>query len=318
MIALKKLALVAPALLLLAACSKEVAPPAGEQGKAGDSLAAMTGTVRVDGSSTVLPISEAVAEEFRTVAPNVRVTVASSGTGGGFKKFMAGETDINDASRKVKAEEVELGKTANIEYIELAVAYDGLSVVVNKSLDFVDHLSVEELKKIWSPESKINNWKEVRAGFPDRPLHLFGPGTDSGTFDYFTEVVNGKSGASRADYTASEDDNILVQGVAGDEGGLGFFGFAYYEASADKLKLVPIDGGKGPVAPNTASISDGSYSPLSRPLFIYVSKAAAKRPEVRAFVDFYIKTAPSIAKDVGYIAMPAEKYEEGKTAFAAF
>lgn len=307
-------------LLLLAACSQEAAAPATTDAAAGGASPTpeLTGAVRLDGSSTVFPISEAIAEEFLAASPGVRVTVGASGTGGGFSKFMAGETDINDASRPVKAEEIELGKTKGIEYVELAVAYDGLSVVVNPANTFVDFLTIAELKKIWEPGSTVDSWNDVRPEWPDQPLHLYGAGTDSGTFDYFTEVVTGKTGAARPDYTASEDDNILVQGVAGDEGSLGFFGFAYYEASADKLKLVPIDGGTGPRVPSIASINDGSYSPLSRPLFIYVSKASAARPEVRAFVDFYLQMAPTIAADVGYVALPTEMYEAGKSAFANF
>ncbi len=314
---LNKFALISTAILatlLLGACSKDSTPVAG----APAGSASLSGTVRVDGSSTVAPISEAIAEEFNKVVPSVRVTVGTSGTGGGFKKFMAGETDISDASRPVKPEEIEKGKAANIEYLEIAIAYDGLSVVVNPSLTFIDKLTIEELKKIWEPGSTISNWKDVRPGFPDKPLHLYGPGTDSGTFDYFTETVVGKSGASRPDYTGSEDDNILVQGVSGDEGGMGYFGFAYYEASAGKLKLVPIDAGKGAIAPSPATINDGTYAPLSRPLFIYVNKASAQRPEVRAFVEFYLKTVPSIAKDVGYVALPAASYETGKSSFAKF
>ncbi len=312
---LKKLAIISPVILatvLIGACSKDAAPAAA------GGAAPLGGTVRIDGSSTVAPISEAIAEEFRKVSPEVRVTVGTSGTGGGFKKFMAAETDISDASRPVKAEEIEKGKAANIEYMEIPVAYDGLSIVINPSLAFVDNLTTAELKKIWEPGSTVNNWKDVRPGFPDKVLHLYGPGTDSGTFDYFTETVVGKAGASRPDYTASEDDNILVQGVAGDEGGLGFFGFAYYEASASKLKLVPVDAGKGPVAPSTATINDGTYAPLSRPLFIYVNKTSAQRPEVRAFVEFYLKTVPTIAKDVGYVSLPAATYESDTSSFAKF
>ena len=246
------------------------------------------------------------------------MTVGSSGTGGGFNKFMAGETDINDASRPVKSEEAEKGKAAGIEFLEIPVAYDGLSIVVNPSNTFVDYLTIAELKKMWEPGSTVDSWNDIRAEWPDVPLHLYGPGTDSGTFDYFTETVVGATGSARPDYTASEDDNILVQGVEGDEGALGFFGFAYYEASADKLKLVPVDGGKGPVTPTVATIADGTYAPLSRPLFIYVSKASAARPEVRAFVEFYLDTVPTIAADVGYVSLPAEMYTSGKSAFANF
>jgi phosphate transport system substrate-binding protein len=301
--------------LLLAACSDDSTSTAAG---GGSDAAALTGTVRLDGSSTVFPISEAIAEEFQILNQGVRVTVGSSGTGGGFSKFMAGETDINDASRAVKAEEIALGAAKGVEYLELAVAYDGLSIVVNPANTWVDALTVAELKTIWEPGSTVDSWNDVRPEWPDKPLHLYGPGTDSGTFDYFTEVVVGSTGAARPDYTASENDNILVQGVAGDEGGLGFFGFAYYEHSASQLKLIPVDGGSGPVAPTAETINNGSYSPLSRPLFIYVSKASAARAEVRAFIDFYLDSAPALVTDVGYIPLPADQYAAGKSAFAAF
>lgn len=305
--------------VLLGACSQEpAAPSAGSPEVASGDTAPLTGAVRADGSSTVLPITEAIAEEFQSVSSAVRVTVGSSGTGGGFNKFMSGETDINDASRPVKAEEAEKGKAAGIEFLEIPVAYDGLSIVVNPNNTFVDHLTIAELKKMWEPGSTVDSWNDIRPEWPDTPLRLYGPGTDSGTFDYFTETVVGATGSARPDYTASEDDNILVQGVEGDEGALGFFGFAYYEASADKLKLVPVDGGKGPVAPTKTTIADGTYAPLSRPLFIYVSKTSAARPEVRAFVEFYLDTVPAIAADVGYVALPAEMYAAGKAAFASF
>jgi phosphate transport system substrate-binding protein len=268
----------------------------------------MTGNVRVDGSSTVFPITEAVAEEFRTVRPKVRVTVGFSGTGGGFKKFVLGETDINDASRPIKASEREKAEAAGIGFIELPVAYDGLSVVVNPKNTFVDHLTVEELHRIWMPESQVKRWSDVREGWPAEEISLYGPGVDSGTFDYFTEAINGKSQVCRSDFTASEDDNVLVQGVAGDAHSLGFFGFAYYEENADQLKLVPIDGGKGPVAPSVDTINNGTYAPLSRPIFIYVASKAAERPEVAAFVDFYLESAPALAAEVGYVALPAEIY----------
>jgi len=262
------------------------------------------GTVRIDGSSTVFPISESVAEEFGQVNAQVRVTVGVSGTGGGFKKFVLGETDINDASRPIKSQELERAHEHGIEFIELPVAYDGLSVIVHPANDWVDHLTVQELKKIWQPGSTVSSWSDVRAGFPDRPIALYGPGTDSGTFDYFTEVINGKSQACRPDFTASEDDNVLVQGVVGDENSIGFFGYAYYVENKDRLKIVPIDNGQGPVAPSEATINDGTYAPLSRPIFIYVSKAAAQRPEVAQFVDFYLEHAGQLAAEVGYVAMP--------------
>jgi phosphate transport system substrate-binding protein len=314
----RRLALSTLLMLGLSACSGESGTPASSSAAVTAASTELAGAVGIDGSSTVFPISEAIAEEFLAAHPQVRVTVGASGTGGGFSKFMAGEIDINDASRPVKDTEIEKGKAAGIEYLELAVAFDGLSVVINPANDFVDFLTVAELKKIWEPGSTVDSWNDVRPEWPDKPLRLYGPGTDSGTFDYFTETVTGKSGAARPDYTASEDDNILVQGVAGDEGSLGFFGFAYYEASADKLKLVPIDGGKGPIAPSATTINDNTYSPLSRPLFIYVSKASAQRPEVRAFVEFYLETAPALVADVGYIPLPAAQYASDKASFANF
>lgn len=235
-----------------------------------------------------------------------------SGTGGGFKKFLAGEIDINDASRPIKMKEVDKANEMGIGYIELPVAYDGLSVVVNKKNTWVDHLTVAELSKIWQPGSTVTNWSDVRAGWPEMKIRLYGPGTDSGTFDYFTETINGKSGASRPDYTANEDDNALVQGISGDEGSLGYFGYAYYAANQDKLKLVPIDGGKGPIAPTQTTINNGTYAPLSRPIFIYVRPDALDRKEVRAFVDFYIDSAAMLASEVGYIPLPDAVYAGAK------
>lgn len=269
----------------------------------------LRGTVSLDGSSTVFPISEAVAEEFLAEQPRVRVTVGVSGTGGGFKKFLAGEIDVNDASRPIKMSEVTKANELGIEYIELPIAYDGLSVVVNKKNTWVDHLTVAELTKIWQPGSSVKVWSDVRVGWPDMEIRLYGPGTDSGTFDYFTETINGKSGASRPDYTANEDDNALVRGISGDEGSLGYFGYAYYAANKDKLRIVPIDGGKGPVAPTEMTINNGDYAPLSRPIFIYVREHALDRKAVRAFVDFYIESAPMLASEVGYISLPAAVYK---------
>jgi phosphate transport system substrate-binding protein len=269
----------------------------------------LTGTVALDGSSTVFPISEAVAEEFGAVHPRVRVTVGVSGTGGGFKKFMAGEIDINDASRPIKEKELKMAIEKNIEFLEIPVAYDGLSVVVNKNNTWVDHLTVAELNKIWQTGSTVKNWSDVRPSWPNTPVRLYGPGTDSGTFDYFTETINGKSGASRPDYTASEDDNALVQGISGDTAAMGYFGFAYYEANKDRLKIVPIDGGKGPIVPSMVTINNGSYAPLSRPIFIYIREKALDRPEVKTFVEFYINNAPALSAEVGYIPLPAYVYE---------
>lgn len=279
----------------------------------------LRGTVRLDGSSTVSPISEAVAEEFGRVHPRVRVTVGVSGTGGGFKKFGAGEIDINSASRSIKPDEIALAKKNGIEYIELPVAFDGIAVVVNPQNTWVDKLTVAELKKIWQPGSKVKTWKDVRPTWPEEPIRLYGPGTDSGTFDYFTEVVNGKSHVSRADYTRSEDDNMLVLGVAGDKGALGYFGFAFYEQNMKKLKVVPIDGGKGKaVVPTFETIKEGSYAPLSRALHIYVAKKAALRKEVSEFVTFYLDNAAILAKEVGYVPMPRANYTEAKAKFEKF
>ena len=275
--------------------------------------AALSGPVEIDGSSTVFPITEAVAEEFGIENRDVRVTVGISGTGGGFKRFCAGETDISDASRPIKSgegSESAACEAAGIEYIEIPVAYDGLSVVVHPDNDWAQCLTVEELNLIWAPEAegKITNWNQIRADFPDAGLTLYGPGTDSGTFDYFTETVNGEAQSSRADFTASEDDNILVQGVAGDKNALGYFGLAYLEENADKVKGVEVDGGGGCVAPTVATVEDGTYAPLSRPLFIYVNVASIDKPQVRAFVDYYLENVPVLAADVGYVKFPDNFY----------
>ena len=268
--------------------------------------------IKIDGSSTVFPITEAVAEDFQN-EKKVKVTVGISGTGGGFKKFCRGETDVQNASRPILKKEMDACKEAGVQFIELPVAYDGLTVVINKNNDFVKSLSVEELKKMWEPaaQGKIKTWKQVNATFPDTPLKLFGAGSDSGTFDYFTEAIVGKAKSSRGDFTASEDDNVLVQGVNSDKGGLGYFGFAYFEENQDKLKAVPIIAKKGApaVAPSLEAVKDGSYQPLSRPLFIYVNAtAAAFKPEVKAFIDFYLQNAPTLVKEVKYIPLPANEY----------
>jgi phosphate transport system substrate-binding protein len=271
----------------------------------------LSGTIRIDGSSTVLPLSEAVAEEFAKVHPKVQPTVGKSGTGGGFKKFANGEVDITGASRPIREEEDALCKQNGIEYIEIPVAYDAMAVVVNPQNTWCDSLTVAELKKIWEPaaQGKITNWSQVRAGFPNERLVLFGAGTDSGTFDYFTAAIVGKEKASRGDYTPSEDDDILVQGVSRTKGALGYFGLAYYENNQDKLKLVAIDNGNGPVKPSRETVLDGTYQPLARPLFIYVSVKALERPEVAEFVKFYIQNAGKLAEEVGYIGLPDKVYE---------
>lgn len=282
--------------------------------------AQLTGEVKIDGSSTVYPITEAVAEEFRVEQPQVNVSVGLSGTGGGFKKFSRKETDINDASRPIKESEASACKENNISYLELKVAIDGLAVLVNKENTWVDHLTVEELKKIWEPgaQGKITRWSQIRDGWPDQPVNLYGPGVASGTYDYFTEAVVGTSGSSRGDYTASEDDNVLVQGIAGDKNALGFFGLAYYEENQDKLKLVGVDNGNGVVLPTAETVKNGTYSPLSRPVFIYVSSEAARRPEVGAFVRFYLSEAAALVPDVGYIALQDQEYTQGLAAFDSF
>ena len=270
--------------------------------------------IQIDGSSTVFPITEAVAEEFQKAKKGkVKVTVGIAGTGGGFKKFCRGETDISDASRPILKQEMETCKSAGIEYFELPIAYDALTVMVNPKNDWVKTLAVPDLKKMWEPsaQGKVSNWNQVRSEWPNAPLKLFGPGADSGTFDYFTEAIVGKAKSSRGDFTASEDDNVLVQGIANDRNALGYFGFAYYVENQNKLKAVPIDGGKGPVAPSAKTVEDGSYQPLSRPIFIYVSKKSMSKPEVKEFVEFYLKNGPALVKQVKYVPLPQNAYTIG-------
>jgi phosphate transport system substrate-binding protein len=265
--------------------------------------------IKIDGSSTVYPITEAVAEEFQKQNSTAKVTVGISGTGGGFKKFCNGEIDISDASRPIKQEEIDACKAKGIEYVELPIAYDALTIVVNRQNSWVSSITTAELKKIWEPaaDGKVMKWNQVRSSWPDAPLNLYGPGTDSGTFDYFTEAINGKSKDSRTDFTASEDDNVLVQGVASDRNALGYFGYAYYEENQQRLKAVPVDGGSGAVAPNRANVENGSYRPLSRPLFIYVSKKSAERADVQQFVQFYLNNT-QLVSEVGYIPLPDDAY----------
>jgi len=271
-------------------------------------------TITADGSSTVYPITEAVAETFAKASPDTRVTVGISGTGGGFRRFCAGETDLQDASRPIKASEADACKKAGVDYVEVPVAYDGIVVVVNPKNTWATSITLAELKTIWSPEAqgKITTWQQVRPDWPDRPLRLFGAGVDSGTFDYFTEAVVGKAQSSRTDFTSSEDDNVLVQGVAGDENALGFFGFAYYESNQARIRAVPVDGGTGAVAPTLDSIRTNAYRPLSRPLFIYLSKKALERPEVQTFATFYLTEGPKLVTEVGYIPLPDKAYTLGR------
>ncbi len=304
--------------LLFTACSS-----GNEQESTTDT--GLKGEVRIDGSSTVYPITEAVAEEYRTEAPDVKVLVGLSGTGGGFKKFSRGETDINDASRPIKDSEVEACNANNIHYIELMVAYDGLSVVANPNNDWLTSITVSELKMIWSPEAqgKIMKWNQIRPEWPNEEIHLFGPGTESGTYDYFTEAIVGEAQSSRGDYTASEDDNVLVQGVSTDKYALGFFGFAYYEENKDKLKIIGVDdevaeNGEGAILPSLETVMNKTYAPLSRPLFIYANSEAVKRAEVAHFVNFYLAEAATLTAEVGFIPMTDAEYMAVKEKFNAF
>ena len=301
------------ALLVAASCS-----PRENGGVAG------AGLIKIDGSSTVFPVTEAVAEEFQKAKQGkVHVTVGISGTGGGFKKFVRGEIDISDASRPILKEEMEQARANGIEYIELPVCFDALSVVVNPQNDWVSSITVEELKKIWEPEAqgKITNWNQIRSEWPNEKISLFGAGTDSGTFDYFTEAIVGKAKSSRGDYTASEDDNVLVQGVGGNKYALGYLGYAYYAPNTSKLKAVGIEWSKnaikGPVMPSEETVIDGTYNPLSRPLFIYVNSKSVARPEVKEFVEFYLKNVPKLAADVRYVALPDTAYQMAQQRFSS-
>ncbi len=291
---IKKLLALASLLSFTSACGDSVDASSG----------ALEGTISIDGSSTVFPITEAVAEEFRKVEPKVRVTVGVSGTGGGFKKFTVGETDVSDASRYIKDKEISACDSNGTEFIELPVAYDGIAVIVNKGNDFARSMTIAELNAMWKSGSKAKTWKDIRPDWPDRPFRLYAPGQDSGTFDYFTDEVNGKSGNCRADATFSEDDNVLVRGVAGDPEGIGYFGFAYYTENKDQLNIVAIDGGSGPIVPSLETIGSGTYSPLSRPLFIYASTKAVQKVEVDAFLKFYLDEMGRLAQEVGYVPLP--------------
>lgn len=279
------------------------------------------GSIKIDGSSTVYPLTEAVAEEFRNTEPGIRVTIGFSGTGGGFKKFGRGEIDINDASRPIQPTEIELCKKNNIEYQELEVAYDGIAILVNPENDWLETITVEELEKIWEPEAQnnITKWSQIREEWPDKEINLYGPGVSSGTYDYFTEAIMGESGASRGDYMASEDDNVLVQGIKSDKYALGFFGLAYYDTNQEKLELVKVDDGNGKgVAPSRETVKNGTYKPLSRPLYIYVRKEAARRKPVQTFINFYLDEAKNLSKDVGYIPLNDDEYATQKEKFQKF
>lgn len=296
--------------LILTACKQTP-----KEGESANEATELTGSVTIDGSGTVFPVSEAVGEEFFAVSPNVKVTVGESGTGGGFKKFGAGELDITAASRDIKETEAELCKTNNIEFVKLTVALDGIAVVINKENTWATSLTVAELKKIWEPNSTVKKWSDIRKEFPKEDIRLYGPNTSHGTFDFFTEEIMGESGASRTDYNAVSDYNIAVQGVINDKFALGYFGLSYYEENKASLGIVGVDNGTGAVLPSLETVANGQYAPLSRSLFIFINKKSAQRPEVKSFVEFYLNNAPVLSKEVGYVPMPASDYEAQKEVF---
>ncbi len=277
----------------------------------------LTGAIVIDGSSTVAPFATIAAERFEAANPGVSVTVGTSGTGGGFEKFCAGETDVSNASRGIKDEEIAACTEGGIEYTEMLVSYDGLAIVANPENDWASCLTTDQLAKIWGPGSKVNSWQDVDASFPDVALKLYGPGTDSGTFDYFTDEINGEEGASRTDYSPSEDDNVTIQGVSGEQGGLGYFGLSYYEENKDKLKLMEVDSGAGCVAPSVATVQDGTYTPLSRPLYMYISGTAAERPEVKAFAQFIADNQDDLNTEALFVPLSADQIATLKTEVAS-
>lgn len=283
----------------------------------GTDLGALSGKITSDGSSTVFPIMEALAEEFGAQAGGVELTVDVSGTGGGFKRFCAGETDLSNASRAIKEEEVAACTEAGVNYFEFEIAYDGLSVVVNPENDWISCLTVAQLNQIWMKDSTVSKWSDIDQSWPSEDIDLYGPGTDSGTYDYFTQVINGEEGVSRDDYTPSEDDNVLVEGVAGDKNALGFFGFSYYEQNQDRLKLVQVDSGNGCVAPSIETVQDLTYSPLSRPLYLYVNAASLSRPEVQEFLRYAIAEVSPLLPEVGFIGSPSHVYAEDQVKLEA-
>ncbi len=281
----------------------------------------LTGKIAIDGSSTVFPVMEAIAEEFRNVQPSVQAPIGIKGTGGGFKKFCLGETDISNASRPILEEEMKLAKENGIEYIELPICFDALTVAVHKDNDWVDAITVDELKKIWEPaaDKKVMKWNQIRPEWPDEEFKLYGAGTDSGTFDYFTEAICGKAKASRTDFTPSEDDNTLVQGIEGNKYSLGFIPYAYYQPNTDKMKALKIDWKPddelGPIGPSAETVVNGTYNPLSRPLFLYINKKSAERPEVKAFVEFMLENVKELSTEVGYMPLPDKAYDMGRERF---
>jgi phosphate transport system substrate-binding protein len=305
-----------PAAIAMLALPVLVAACGDDDNSGGGGGGNLSGTIQIDGSSTLGPESEAAAELFREENPDVRITVGISGTGGGFEKFCAGETDISDASRPIKEEEVDACKKKGISYEEVQVANDGLAVVVNPDNDWAECLTTAELKKIWEPGSDVSNWNQVKSDYPDESMKLFGAGTDSGTFDYFTEAINGEEGATRKDYSPTEDDNVTVQGVSGGKGNLGYFGLSYAIENEGKVRAVQVDSGDGCVEPTSETVQNGTYKPLSRPLFIYPSQEALQREEVRAFVEFYVDNQEAIAEQAQYVPMTDEQVQESKDKIA--
>jgi phosphate transport system substrate-binding protein len=311
---MRRLALLSIA-VLLAGCGGERGGGADNGGATVDSD--LSGRIQADGSSTVGPYTTAAAERFRGAHPDVQITVGVSGTGGGFERFCAGETDLSDASRAIEDDEKAACEAQGIEYVEFQVANDALTVVVNPENDWVDCLTVPQLRKIWDTGSKVKSWRDVDPSFPDVSMKLYGAGTDSGTFDYFTGAINGEEGRSRSDYSATEDDNVTVQGVAGDKGALGYFGLSYYEQNKDRLKALEIDGGDGCVAPSVETAQNGTYKPLSRPLFIYAKKASFDRPEVHAFIEFILENEREIAEAAQFVPLTDEQLTKAKADLAA-
>jgi phosphate transport system substrate-binding protein len=317
---MRRIALIAlvltSALFALAACGGDREGSGGDT-TTGGAQSDLSGTVQVDGSSTVGPYATAAAERFRSGNPDVRITVGVSGTGGGFERFCRGETDISNASRPIEADEQKACQDKGIEFVELQVANDALTIVANKDNDWADCVTVAQLKKIWDQGSKVDSWKDVDPAWPDERLRLYGPGTDSGTFDYFTAEINGEEGQSRSDYSASEDDNVIVQGVSGDKGALGYFGLSYYEQNKDRLKALGVDGGDGCVEPTVENAQSGSYKPLSRPLFMYVKKDALARPEVKTFLQFVLDNEQDIAESAQFVPLTDEQLQKAKSELSA-
>jgi phosphate transport system substrate-binding protein len=301
--------------IALAGCGSERDEGAGGDDTGTSAQSDLSGTIEADGSSTVGPYTTAAAEQFRGANPDVRITVGVSGTGGGFERFCAGETDLSNASRAIKDEEAAICADEGVEFVEFHIANDALTVVVNAENDWATCLTVDELKKVWEPGSDVDNWSQIRDGFPDERLRLFGAGTDSGTFDYFTDAINGEEGASRSDYSATEDDNVTVEGVGGNKGGMGYFGLSYFEQNTESLKALEVDGGNGCVAPSTETAQSGDYTPLSRPLFIYAKTDSLARPEVRAFLEFILDNETEIAEAAQFVPLTEEQLEKARSSF---